>query len=103
MNRRFLGYVACATHFPHRQELDPELIKFVAEIQRQFPVLFSGALAFLELTQPGPNHWLELTGFLEIVSDDFPLLHTAEGAGFMLQAATIKCCTRNFAAGHMMP
>jgi hypothetical protein len=57
MNRRFLGYIACARrNFPNRQELDPELIEFVAEIQRQFPALFSGALAFLELAPPGPNH-----------------------------------------------
>ena len=50
MNRRFLGYIACARrNFPNREQFDRELIMFVAEIQHNFPVLFSGALAALRL------------------------------------------------------
>jgi hypothetical protein len=49
MNRRFLGYIACARrNFPNRQKSDPELIKFVAQIEYKFPALFAGALTALE-------------------------------------------------------
>jgi hypothetical protein len=54
LNRRFLGYVACARgsfHNSYRQELDSELIKFVGEMEHKSPV-FAGALAALELVPP---------------------------------------------------
>jgi hypothetical protein len=54
LNRRFLGYVACARgnfHNRYRQELDSELIKFVGEMEHKFPV-FAGALAALQLVPP---------------------------------------------------
>jgi hypothetical protein len=50
MNRRFLGYLACARrNFPDREKFDREMIKFVAGIEHKFPRLFSGALAALQL------------------------------------------------------
>jgi len=51
MNRRFLGYIACArVNFPSRHGLDGDLIKFVGELEHNFPVQFSGALAALQLS-----------------------------------------------------
>jgi hypothetical protein len=50
MNPRFLGYVACARrNFPHPEESDRDMIKFVAGIEYKFRKLFSGALAALQL------------------------------------------------------
>jgi hypothetical protein len=49
-NSRFLGYISIARrHFPDREELDKEMIKFVAGIEHNFPTLFSTALAALQL------------------------------------------------------
>ena len=51
MNRRFLGYIACARrNFPNRQKPDHELIKFLAELEQKFPALFTGASAALQLS-----------------------------------------------------
>jgi len=51
MNRRFLGYVACARrNFPNRQKSDHELIKFLGKLEEKFPTLFAGALAALQLS-----------------------------------------------------
>jgi hypothetical protein len=50
MNRRFLGYIECARRdFPNREKFDREMIKFVAGVEREFPTLFTGALAALQL------------------------------------------------------
>ena len=51
MNRRFLGYIACARrNFPNRQKPDHELIKFLAELEQKFPALSTGASAALQLS-----------------------------------------------------
>jgi hypothetical protein len=56
MNSRFLGYIACARrNFPHREEFDREMIKFVVRIEHTFPALFSGALPALQLNAAHAN------------------------------------------------
>ena len=49
-NSLFLRYISIARrHFPDREELDGEMIKFVAGIEHEFPRLLTGALAALQL------------------------------------------------------
>jgi hypothetical protein len=49
MNRRFLGYVACARrNFPNRQKPDHKLIEFLTKLEENFPPLFAGPLAALQ-------------------------------------------------------
>ena len=50
MNSRFVGYIACARrNFPDRGKSGREILKFIAQIERQFPTLFSGASAILKM------------------------------------------------------